>query len=165
MKQIIALSLLLSLTAPAMADLLPAGTPVQVALDKEIDHDMVKTGEVIPGHVITPVKHNGVVVIPAGTPVKGVVTRRKNNSIAGIAGAIELGNFKVSTPNGEMIPLNGNYQRKGDNRIAGALIGAYFILLPIFIKGQDGIIDSGSEATMYTVQEWGYEAANKTAGN
>jgi hypothetical protein len=165
MKSLVVLSVLLALTAPSFADLLPAGQPVQVALDKEIDHDAVKTGEVVPGHLVSAIKHNGVVLIPSGTPVKGVVTRRKNNSIAGIAGSIELSNFKIETPNGEIIPLNGSYQRKGDSRIAGSLIGAYFILLPIFIKGEDGIVESGAESTMYTIQEWSYDSRNKVSGN
>jgi len=32
--------------------------------------------------------------------------------------------------------------------------GTYFLLLPIFVKGQDGKIESGAESTMYTAQEW-----------
>jgi uncharacterized membrane protein (Fun14 family) len=136
--------------------LLPAGTPVQVVIDKEIDADTVKVGATVEGHLVYPIKQNGEVILPAGTPVKGAVTHRKNNMIAGVAGAIELGNFKVVTPDGTMIPLNGGYQRKGHNRVVGSLVGAYFIGLPLFIKGQDGKIESGAEATMYTVQEWQY---------
>jgi hypothetical protein len=157
MKRALSLMVLLGLGV-AQAETLPPGTPVQIALDKEIDADDVKVGEVVPAHVVTAVKHNGVVIFPAGSPVKGVVTRRKNNSIAGIAGAIELGNFKLIASDGGLVPLTGNMQRKGDNRTAGSLIGAYFVLLPIFIKGQDGKIEAGAESTMYTVQEWEYAA-------
>lgn len=143
--------------APAKTHkLLPPGTPVQVAIDKEVDADEVKVGEMIEGHLVMPVKHEGVIVFPAGTPVKGSVTRRKNNSIAGVSGSIELGNFKIMTPEGGVLPLTGTFQRKGNSRVAGSLVGAYFIGLPIFVKGQDGKVESGAESTMYTVQEWEY---------
>lgn len=141
-------------TAQSEAIILPAGTPVQVTIDKMIDADEVKVGEVIPAHISAPIKHNGKVIFPMGTPIKGTVVRKRNNSIAGIPGSIELGGFKIITPDGGVLPLTGNLQRKGNNRVAGSLIGAYFVLLPIFVKGQDGKIESGAESTMYTAQEW-----------
>lgn len=145
-----------SSTLSAWADQMPAGTPVQVVFDKEIDCDDVKAGEAVSARVLTPVKHNGHIVIPAGTEVKGAVVKRKNNSIAGVSGAIEVGKFKVTMPDGGIVPLSGSVQRKGDNRTAGSLIGAYFILLPIFIKGEDGKIEANAETTLYTAQELEY---------
>jgi hypothetical protein len=156
MKRFLVALVLLSFLSPALAETLPTGTPIQIALDKEVDHDEVKVGEVVPAHVIAVVKQDGKVVFHVGTPVKGTVTRRKNNSICGVPGSIELGNFKISGVDGQIVPLTGNYQRKGDSHIIGSLVGAYFILFPLFIKGQDGIIESGAEATMYTAQEWAY---------
>lgn len=157
MKHTIALLTIITLLGlPVQAEILPAGTPVQVVIDNEVDADDVKEGETITGHLLAPVKQNGVVVFPAGTPVKGQVTRKKNNFIFGISGKIELGRFKLIPPDGQVIPLTGEYQRKGNSRVAGSLVGAYFILLPIFVKGQDGKIESGAEMTMYTVQEYAY---------
>ncbi len=154
MKKLLILALVL-FAVPAWGDILPAGTPVQVSIDKEIDRDEVKINESIPAHIVVPVKHNGKVVLPAGTKVTGVVTKRKNNFIFGISGKIELDRFKVITENG-VLPLTGSLQRKGNSRVAGSLVGGYFIGLPLFIKGQDGKVESGAESTMYTVQEWEY---------
>lgn len=155
-KVIASLALLLLVTGNTWADILPAGTPIQVAIDNEVDADDVKEGETVKGHIVVPVKRNGVVVLPAGTPVHGKVVKKKNNSIAGISGKIELGNFKAMTVDGGALPLSGSYQRKGNSRVAGSLIGAYFIGLPIFIKGQDGKVEAGAESVMYTVSEYEY---------
>lgn len=154
MKKALVLFLLLAFGV-AHADILPAGAPVQVVLDEMVDSDDVKTGEAITAHISVPVKHNGKIVFPAGTKVNGVVTKRKNNFIFGVSGKIALGNFKIITEDG-VLPLTGNYQRDGNSRVAGALVGGYFLLLPIFIKGQDGKVEAGAESTMYTVQEWEY---------
>lgn len=135
---------------------LPAGTPVQVVLDQDIDADKIKVGQAVDAHIMMPVKHQGQIVFPVGTPVKGMVTQRKNNSIAGVPGSIELGNFKITTPKGAIMPLSGTFQKTGDSRIAGAVGGAYFLLLPIFIKGQDARLQRGTESTMFTLQEWEY---------
>jgi hypothetical protein len=135
---------------------LPAGTPIQVVLDQDIDADHVKVGQTVDGHIMMPVKHEGQIVFPIGTPVKGVVTHKKNNSIAGVPGSIELGNFKIVTSQNAIVPLSGSFQKTGDSRIAGAVAGGYFLLLPIFIKGQDGRLPRGAESTMFTLQEWEY---------
>lgn len=145
-----------AMTASAFAGLLPAGTPVQVVIDRRIDADEVKTGQTVFAHIGVPVKHEGRIVFPAGTPVKAEVTHRKNNSIVGVPGSIELGNFKITVPDGGIVPLAGNIQRQGDSRVAASLGAGYFLLFPLLIKGQDGIVESGAETTLFTLQEWEY---------
>ena len=139
------------------ADLLPADTPVQVGVDQMIDADKVKLGETITAHLVSPVKNNGQLVFPMGTIVKGMVTQRKNNFIAGIPGSIEVGEFKMFTPNGSILPLKGNILRQGDSRTAVAVLAGYIFLFPLFIKGQDGKIEAGAESTMTTTQEYEYK--------
>jgi hypothetical protein len=139
------------------ADFLPAGTPVQVGVDQALDADLVKVGMPVKAHLLLPVKREGRVVLPAGTPVIGMVTRRKNNNIAGIQGYLELGNFKITTPEGASLPLSGTIYREGNSRMAGSLIGGYLILLPIFIKGQDGKVEAGAQSTLFTMEEYEYQ--------
>lgn len=148
------LAIWLVLGAPAFADLLPAGTPVQVAIEGPIDADKVKIGQTVSAHVVIPVKYQDRIVFPVGTLVKGEVTHRKNNSIAGVPGAIELGNFKITAPDGGIVPLSGTIQRQGDSRTAISLATGYFLIFPILMKGQDGIVENGAETTMFTLQEW-----------
>ncbi len=52
----------------------PAGTTVQVTLDSKLSTDDVHSGDAWNGHVSQDVYANGDLVIPAGTPVSGVVT-------------------------------------------------------------------------------------------
>jgi hypothetical protein len=141
----------------SFAEFLPAGTPVQVGVDQALDADQVKVGAPVKGHLLLPVKREGRVILPAGTPVSGVVTRRKNNNIAGIQGYLELGNFKITTSEGANLPLSGTIYREGNSRMAGALIGGYLVLLPIFIKGQDGKVEAGAQSTLFTMEEYEYK--------
>ena len=153
-------SLLGVLSAGAMAaaaEFLPAGTPVQVAVDQPIDADLVKVGYPVAAHLVFPVKNQGRVVFPAGTAVQGKITRRKNNGIAGIPGYIEVGDFALKTPEGVSLPLIGTVFRQGESRVTGTLVAAYLMFFPILIKGQDGKVEAGAQSTLYTVEEYEYK--------
>jgi len=60
-------------TAPTVALTVPKGTPIQVALDKEVRIE--KTGQAISGHVVEPVYAFDKMVIPAGAEVTGRIAQ------------------------------------------------------------------------------------------
>ncbi|HEX4003016.1 MAG TPA: hypothetical protein VHX36_10235 [Candidatus Acidoferrales bacterium] len=66
-------------TEPMVALTVPKGTPIQVALDKEVRIE--KTGQQVRGHVVEPVYAFDKMVIPAGTEVTGRVAQ-----IEGVSG-------------------------------------------------------------------------------
>ena len=91
-----------------------------------------------------PVYINNKLVIKSGTLVVGQVVKLKNNSILGIPGEIQIGNFRISDSN-QIINLRGNITNKGTNR-AWVNVGWFFwVALPLlFVKGNDGKISAGT---------------------
>lgn len=159
MKKILSLFLILlfntqSIIYAASTNIIPAGTPVSVGIDKEIDADDIKLGQLVEFTTLEPVKVNGVVVIKPGTLVTGQITKRKNNCLFGVPGEVQVGNFQVRTDKGDIVNLRGNVGDKGDNRywVNAGLI--WIVTLPmIFIKGNDGKIAPGTKEMLYTVNE------------
>jgi hypothetical protein len=60
-------------TSPTVALTVPKGTPIQVALDKEVR--IQKVGQPVHGHVVEPVYAFDKLVIPAGTEVTGQIAK------------------------------------------------------------------------------------------
>ena len=91
---------------------------------------------------------NNKLVIKSGTLVVGQVVKLKNNSILGIPGEIQIGNFRISDSN-QIINLRGNITNKGTNR-AWVNVGWFFwVALPLlFVKGNDGKISAGTYHTV-----------------
>lgn len=130
---------------------IPAGTPITVYADTEIDADDVQVDENINFLVQDPVYINNKLVIKSGTLVVGQVVKLKNNSILGIPGEIQIGNFRISN-NNQIINLRGNITDKGTNR-AWVNVGWFFwVALPLlFVKGNDGKISAGTYQILYTI--------------
>jgi hypothetical protein len=61
------------LTSPTVALTVPKGTPIQVALDKEVRIE--KNGQPVHGHVVEPVYAFDKLVIPAGSEVTGTIAK------------------------------------------------------------------------------------------
>ena len=111
------LSVFLCLLITAMQNLvfaqsikIPAGTPITVYVDKEIDADEVQAEQNIDFVVQDPVYINNKLVIKSGTTIIGQVTKLKNNSILGIPGEIEVSNFRLKDSN-QIINLRGGILR------------------------------------------------------
>ncbi len=60
-------------TSPTVALTVPRGTPIQVALDKEVRIE--RAGQPVRGHVVEPVYAFDKLVIPAGTEVRGQIAQ------------------------------------------------------------------------------------------
>ncbi len=129
---------------------IPPGTAVVVYTENEIDADDVKVGQNLDFIVQESVIIDDRTVIPSGTHVTAQVTKRKNNFILGIAGELQVGNFKIKAASDNMINLRGLIIDKGTNR-AWCNIGWFFLFPLIFIKGNDGKIPAGTYQIVYTI--------------
>lgn len=165
MKKIIVLLLcmisVLNFQSLASSMEVPSGTPILITSDKEIDGDDVKLGQSIDFTTLDPVKINGRIVIKSGTQVTGQVIKRKNNNICGVAGEVQIGNFKLKTAQGDMLNLRGIMQDKGNARtwVNSGLI--FIVTIPlIFIKGEDGKIAPGASQVLYTIGDFSVPTAN-----
>lgn len=77
--------------APApYALILPKGTPIVIAIDKELGSKISQTGETFPIRLAQPVAIDGVEVLPAGITGEGQVVHAKKAGLAGAAGELVL---------------------------------------------------------------------------
>lgn len=118
-------------------DVLRAGAPVPVALSETLTTKgkSLKVGQRVRLEVAQDVMLNGRVVIPARSPVEGVLTEVRNKGMWGKSGAIHLQMTSVSI-NGTAVRLKGDMDSRGQTGTAG-VVGA-IVALPIagfFVTG------------------------------
>jgi uncharacterized Zn-binding protein involved in type VI secretion len=110
------------------SNVLRAGAPVPVALSEHLTTKgkALKVGQRVQLEVAQDVLLNGRVVIPARSPVEGVLTEVRNKGMWGKSGAIHLA-IKSVTINGAMVRLKGDMDSRGQTGTAG-VVGAIAIL-------------------------------------
>lgn len=121
----------------AAGNVLRAGAPVPVALSQALTTKgkSLKVGQIVRLEVAQDVMLNGRLVIPARSPVEGVLTEVRNKGMWGKSGAIRLHINSVNI-NGVIIRLNGDMDTRGDTGTAG-VVGS-IVVLPIagfFVTG------------------------------
>ncbi|MGD1108020.1 MAG: BON domain-containing protein [Terracidiphilus sp.] len=97
---------------------IPAGTLLQVRTSEPVDSKRAKNGELVQFTVIQDVIAGGVLAIPRGATVHGVVTDVKNEGSGNLAGSSVLGLALTSLDlGGQSYPLNTDQFRvKGPNK-------------------------------------------------
>jgi hypothetical protein len=118
-------------------NVLRAGSPVPVALSETLTTKgkRLKVGQRVQLEVAQDVLLDGRVVIPARSPVEGVLTEVRNKGMWGKSGGIHLQMKSVSI-NGSNIRLKGDMDSRGDTGTAG-VVGA-LVVLPLagfFVTG------------------------------
>ena len=121
----------------AVGNVLRAGAPVPVVLSQFLTTKGkgLKVGQRVQLEVAQDVLLNGRVVIPARSPVEGVLTHVRNKGMWGKSGAIQL-QIKSVSINGTIIRLKGDMDFRGETGTAG-VVGA-IVILPIagfFVTG------------------------------
>ena len=118
-------------------NVLRTGAPVAVVLSEFLTTkgQALKVGQRVQLEVAQDVMLNGRVVIPARSPVEGVLTEVRNKGMWGKSGAIHL-QVKSVNINGTVIRLKGDMDSRGQTGTAG-VVGA-IVVLPIagfFVTG------------------------------
>lgn len=112
----------------------PAGTPLTVRLDSQVSTDEMRTGDRWSGTLSQPVVRRGRVMIPAGTPVEGILTQSiqgDHNNPAQVSLAVRAVDFdgqyrQVNATSENIVAGSKNAQKIGAIAIgaaAGALLG------------------------------------------
>lgn len=118
-------------------NILRAGAPVPVALSEALTTKgkRLKVGQRVQLEVAQDVLLNGRVVIPARSPVEGVLTEVRNKGMWGKSGGIHV-QIKSVNINGANIRLKGDMDSRGDTGTAG-VVGAIAImpLAGFFVTG------------------------------
>ena len=121
----------------AAGNVLRSGAPVPVALSEFLTTKgkRLKVGQRVQLEVAQDVLLNGRVVIPARSPVEGVLTEVRNKGMWGKSGGIHL-QVKSVNINGTNIRLKGDMDSRGETGTAG-VVGA-IVVLPVagfFVTG------------------------------
>ncbi len=119
------------------------GTVVELQSLKTIYAKDVQIGDYVDFKVVSNVKQGDVVVIPAGTIAKGVVTEAKKSSLAGTKGRLSIDFKNVIMSDGTQVPLSGNVRVTGKNRTPLSVITAIFVWPCIFIPGTKAVMPEG----------------------
>ncbi len=120
-----------------VGSVLRAGAPIPVVLSQPLTTKgkQLKVGQLIQLEVAQDVLLHGRVVVPARSPVEGVLTHVRNKGMWGKSGAIQL-HIKSVNINGSNIRLKGEMDSRGSTGTAG-VVGA-IVALPIagfFVTG------------------------------
>ena len=139
----------------AVGNVLRAGAPVPVVLSQALTTKGkgLSVGQRIQMEVAQDVLLNGRVVIPARSPVEGVLTRVRNKGMWGKSGAIEL-QIKSVNVNGTAIRLRGDMDSRGQTGTAG-VVGA-LVVLPIagfFVTGTSAEMPLGMPGRAFLDQD------------
>ena len=118
-------------------NVLRAGSAVPVALSEFLTtkDKTLKVGQLVRLEVAQDVMLNGRLVIPARSPVEGVLTEVRNKGMWGKSGAIHVHINSVNI-NGTVIRLRGDMDTRGETGTAG-VVGA-IVILPVagfFVTG------------------------------
>ena len=125
---------------------IPMGTELAVEVVEELSSKKNKTGEAIKLRLCDNIIINDVIVVPAGAPVEGHITKAKGSGLLGRAGTLEFAVDSVKTINNVTIPLEyvGRIQAGSDGG-AVAVVALVSVVGGIFMKGANVRIPAGTK--------------------
>lgn len=134
-----------SFTMPAgNTVVLKAGTMVSMELVNEVTSKMT-AGQTVDFRVMTDVKADGVVVIPAGSIAKGQVISASKNKLLGTPGEVTVQVKSVNAIDGTRIALSGSsFTAEGDSKLVTSLVLTFLCGFGFLIKGGAGVITPGT---------------------
>lgn len=160
-------SLAFSTLTPARAQVVvPERTEVRVTLNDEIKSGLNKTNEEVAYTVASDVySPDHKLLIPAGTPAFGTITKSSRRGMFGKGGKLDFTCEYVRMPDGTHIPLRSNPlgTRGKDNAAASVATAVLLAPVAIFINGKDVTIKKGTEFKVYVDKTTAAAATSATA--
>lgn len=124
----------------------PKGTVLEVELTKEISSKKMHSGDPVPLRLTENLIINDVIVAPAGSEVKGIITKARKAGGLGRGGKLEFSIVSVKTINGVEIPLDFTKEQKGSGDAgAVAVFAAVSIVGGLFMKGKNVTFQEGTK--------------------
>jgi len=134
-----------------MPVVIPAGTPLTVAIDEDLSSASVNQGQRVAFHLPSDYSEFGHVLIAQGTPVRGTVAHVARRSAGGKPGTVTVQVTSVQAVDGTRIPLRGTKKAVGKNRQAqAATLGLLTLGVGATKKGLSAVIPTGTEFTVFT---------------
>ena len=134
-----------------MPVVIPAGTPLTVAIDQDLSSASVNSGQRISFHLTSDYSEFGHVLISQGTPVRGTVTQATRRKSGGRPGALTVQVTSVRAVDGTYVPLRGTEKVVGKNRQGqAAALGVLTLGIGATKKGLSASIPAGTQFTVFT---------------
>jgi hypothetical protein len=134
-----------------MPVVIPAGTPLTVAIDQDLSSASVNSGQRITFHLTSDYSEFGHVLISSGTKVRGTVVESTRRKSGGRAGALTVQVNSVRAVDGTMVPLRGTEKISGKNRQSqAAALGVLTLGIGATKKGLSASIPAGTQFTVFT---------------
>jgi hypothetical protein len=134
-----------------MPVVIPAGTPLTVALDEDLSSQSVNAGQRISFHLTSDYSEFGHVLISQGTRVRGTVTNVARRKSGGRPGALTIEVTSVRAVDGTIVPLSGTAKVVGKNRQGqAAALGVLTLGIGATKKGLSASIPAGTQYTVFT---------------
>ena len=123
-----------------------AGTPIEVATMSEISSKRHPVGTIVDLKLLNPIVVKGETVVPAGTVVKGRVSRCEKSKLFGGKGMISIDANTITAVDGSLIPISGiTYIQEGKSNLGWAIAGTVLCLFGWLIHGTQGVIPAGTQ--------------------
>jgi hypothetical protein len=134
-----------------MPVIIPAGTPLTVAIDEDLSSASVNQGQQVAFHLPADYSEFGHVLIAQGTAVQGTVAHVARRSAGGNPGAVTLSVTSLRAVDGTRIPLRGTTKVTGKNRQGqAAALGVLTFGIGATKKGLSAVIPAGTQFTVFT---------------
>jgi hypothetical protein len=145
------------------------GTGVEIELLENVSSESLHAGQNVPFKLVRPLEVNGVVLLTAGTPFSGKVTKVDAAGHWGKVGVFDLTLEPLKLADGTLVHagfrrpprLNARSEKVGENTLTGIAMAYYFPLIPVALiaasrKGKPFKIRTGERYLVYVT---GTEAA------
>ena len=153
-KVFVSMSLLLclaqmpfALSAQDKSVTLKAGTKIELKAVNTVMARDAEVGASVKFQVVSDVKQNGKVLIPAGLMAEAVVTEAKKSSLAGTKGKLYMEMKSLTLGDGTKVSLTGSVRVNGKNRTPLAVATGIFLWPCLFIPGTGAMLHEGYDAT------------------
>ena len=134
-----------------MPVVIPAGTPLTVAIDEDLSSASVNQGQQVAFHLPADYSEFGHVLIASGSSVRGTVSHVARRSAGGNPGTVTVSVTSVRAVDGTRIPLRGTTKVKGKNRQGqAAALGVLTFGIGATKKGLSAVIPAGTQFSVFT---------------
>lgn len=134
-----------------MPVIIPAGTPLIVAIDEDLSSASVTQGQQVEFHLPADYSEFGHVLIASGTPVRGTVAHVARRSAGGNPGTVTVSVNSLRAVDGTRIPLRGTTKVTGKNRQGqAAALGVLTFGIGATKKGLSAVIPAGTQFSVFT---------------
>lgn len=148
---------------PLVSTTIPADTLIKIKLVTPLNSDTTKAGEKVQFQSAEDIIYNGRLIIAAGSPGEGIVTKVKGAQNFGRNGEISVNFQQIQAFDGTIVPTVLGDKAKTEIKnlamaagasVAGmALLGPIGIVGGIFVQGKDADLPAGTELYIQTQQD------------